>query len=326
MAETPLWEPSAERIEAANLTHFARRAIGHWKLGINNYPDFYRWSVSQPEQFWESLWDFAGVRASAKGGRVLWNGDKMPGARWFPEGRLNFAQNLLRRRDASTAIAFWGEDRVKRRVTHRELYDQVSRLAQALRTSGVRPGDRVVAFLPNMPEAVTAMLAAASIGASVSTCSPDFGVQGVLDRFGQIDPVILFAADGYYYNGKTINSMAKVAEIAGQIPSLQKVVIVPYVHRQHDLAGLANGVMLDELLAPHRQVDAIEAKAHVTVLIVFQSGSAPDANPVQASEPITSPPSRMRTRTAPWLRSYRSGCAARNASCSPSPRSAMPLT
>ena len=138
MAERPLWQPSEERIEEANLTRFARQAIRDWKLGLNDYPAFYRWTIEHPEQFWESLWRFASVRASAKGARVLVNGDRMPGARWYPEARLNFAENLLRRRDASTAIVFWGEDKVRRRLTHRELYEQVSRIAQGLRDLGVK--------------------------------------------------------------------------------------------------------------------------------------------------------------------------------------------
>jgi acetoacetyl-CoA synthetase len=249
MADRPLWQPDSERIEEANLTRFARQAIRDWKLGLNNYPAFYRWTIDRPEQFWESLWKFAAVRASVKGSRVLVNGDKMPGAQWYPDARLNYAENLLRRRDASTAIVFWGEDRVKRRVTHRELYEQVSRMARALRELGVKPGDRVAAYLPNMPEAVAAMLAAASVGATFSTCSPDFGVQGVLDRFGQIGPSILFAADGYYYNGKEIDSLERVREVAARLPSLKRVVIVPYVGGRPDVSGMANAQRLDEFVA-----------------------------------------------------------------------------
>jgi acetoacetyl-CoA synthetase len=249
MAETPLWEPSAQRIEAANLTRFARRAIRDWKLGINNYPDFYRWTVAHPEQFWDSLWEFTGVRASAKGGRVLANGDRMPGSHWYPEARLNFAENLLRRRDASIAMVFWGEDRVKRRITHHELHEQVSRLVQALRAAGVSPGGRVVALLPNMPEAVMAMLAAASIGATVSTCSPDFGVQGVLDRFGQIDPVVLFAADGYYYNGREVDCLGKIEEIAARLPSLKRIVVVPYLSGRPEIEAIPNAQHLEDFVS-----------------------------------------------------------------------------
>src|SRR5258708_21689819 len=224
MAERPHGKPGHERIEEANLTRFARQAIRDWTLGFNDYPAFYRWTIEHPEQFWDSLWKFASVRASAKGTRVLVNGERMPGARWYPETRLNFAENLLRRRDASTAMVFWGEDKVKRRLTHRELYEQVSRIAHALRALGVKPGDRVAAYLPNMPEAGSPMLAATSVGARGSTCSPDFGVRGVLDRFGQIAPTLLFAADGYYYNGTKLDSLQTVRDIAAGLPRLRRVV------------------------------------------------------------------------------------------------------
>src|SRR5258705_20938 len=249
MAERPLWKPGPERIEEANLTRFARQAIRDWKLGFNDYPAFYRWTIEHPEQFWDSLWKFASVRASTKGARVLVNGDRMPGARWYPEARLNFAENLLRRRDASTAMVFWGEDKVKRRLTHRELYEQVSRIAQGLRALGVKPGDRIAAYLPNMPEAVSTMLAAASVGATFSTCSPDFGVRGVLDRFGQIAPTVLFAADGYFYNGKQIDSLERVREVAAGLPSLRRVVVVPYVSERPDLARIPKAQRFEEFVA-----------------------------------------------------------------------------
>jgi acetoacetyl-CoA synthetase len=237
MVDEPLWRPSQERIEEANLTRFARQAIRDWKLGFNDYPAFYRWTTESPEQFWESVWKFSGVRSSAKGSRVLVDGHRMPGARWYPDAKLNFAENLLRRRDASTALVFWGENRVKRRLTHRELYDQVSRIARSLRALGVVPGDRVAAYLPNMPEAIAAMLAAASIGATFSTCSPDFGARGVLDRFGQIGPKVLFAAGGYFYNGKWIDTREKVKEISAGLPSLRRVVVVPYADRELNIPG-----------------------------------------------------------------------------------------
>jgi acetoacetyl-CoA synthetase len=251
MADKPLWRPSQERIEEANLTRFARQAIRDWKLGLNDYPAFYRWTVEHPEQFWESLWKFAGVRASVKGSRVLVDGERMPGARWYPEARLNFAENLLRRRDASEALIFWGENRVKRRVTQRELYDRVSRIADGLRALGVSPGDRVAVYLPNMPDAIAAMLAAASIGATLSTCSPDFGVRGVLDRFGQIDPVALFVADGYFYNGKQIDSLDKVREIVAGLPSVRRVVVVPYASERPDLSRVPRAQLLDDFIAGH---------------------------------------------------------------------------
>jgi len=249
MSDVPLWAPSPERIEKANLSRFARQAVRDWKLGCNDYPSFYRWTVERPEQFWDSLWKFAGVRSSVKGSRVLLDGGLMPGARWFPDARLNFAENQLRRRDASTALVFWGENRVRRRLTHRELYDQVARIAQGLRVLGVKPGDRVAAYLPNMPEAIAAMLAAASIGATFSTCSPDFGVRGVLDRFGQIAPSVLFAADGYFYNGKEIDSLGRLREIAAGLPSLRRIVVVPYVRDQPDLSLVPGAQGFEDFIA-----------------------------------------------------------------------------
>src|SRR5205809_7452761 len=275
MVETPLWTPSPERIEEANLTRFARQAIRDWKLGLNDYPAFYRWTLDDPEQFWDSLWRVASVRASREGARVLVNGDRMPGARWYPQARLNFAENLLRRRDASTAMVFWGEDKVKRRFTHRELYEQVSRVAQGLRDSGVKPGDRVAAYLPNLPEAVAAMLAATSIGATFSTCSPDFGVQGVLDRFGQIAPAVLFAADGYFYNGKEIDSLEKVREIATRLPSLKRVVVVPYVSDQPDVSAIPGAQRLEDFVAdrPANDIRFEQLPFDHPLYILFSSGT-----------------------------------------------------
>jgi acetoacetyl-CoA synthetase len=251
MADTPLWEPSQERIEEANVTRFARQAVRDWKLGFNDYPAFYRWTVEHPEQFWDSLWKFAGVRASTKGSRVVVDGDRMPGARWYPDAKLNFAENLLRKDDVSTALVFWGEDRVKRRLTHHDLRDGVSRLAQGLRALGVKPGDRVAAYLPNMPEAIAAMLASAAVGATFSTCSPDFGVRGVLDRFGQIAPKVLFAVDGYFYNGKRIDTLDKVREIAAGLPSLELVVVVSYLEDRADVTRIPGARCYEDFVAAY---------------------------------------------------------------------------
>jgi acetoacetyl-CoA synthetase len=275
MGDTPLWRPGQERIEEANLTRFARQAIRDWKLGINDYPAFYRWTAERPEQFWESVWKFAGVRSSAKGARVLVDGQRMPGARWYPDARLNFAENLLRRRDSSTALVFWGENRVRRRLSHADLYALVSRIAGGLRDLGVGPGDRVAAYLPNMPEAIAAMLAAASIGAAFSTCSPDFGVRGVLDRFGQIAPKALFAADGYFYNGKQIDSIGRVGEIAAGLPSLRRVVVVPYVGARPDVSPVPGAQVLDDFIAgqPDADVPFEQLPFDHPLYILFSSGT-----------------------------------------------------
>ncbi len=247
-SDKPLWEPSQARIESAAITRFARMAIADWGLRLNNYPAFYRWSIDHPEQLWRSVWKFCEVRGE-EGARTLVDGGKMPGARFFPDGRLNFAENLLRRRDEGDALVFWGEDKVKRQVSHRALYDQVSCLAQALDAAGVGPGDRVAGYLPNMPEAIAAMLATAALGAIWSSCSPDFGVQGVLDRFGQIEPKVLLAADGYWYNGKPVPVLDKVREIAERLPTVRQVIVVPYLEESPQVAGIRHARRLADFLA-----------------------------------------------------------------------------
>jgi acetoacetyl-CoA synthetase len=195
--------------------------------GKASFAELHRWSVESAADFWELMWRFGQVRGEP-GLRRLINPERMPGAKWFPEGRLNFAENLLRSRDATLAISFWGEDKVKRQLSRRQLYDLVSRLAQALRAEGVGKGDRVAGYLPNLPEAAAAMLATASIGAVWSSCSPDFGVQGVLDRFGQIEPKVLFVADRYLYGGKLFDLAPKNAEILARLPTVKKCVQASY--------------------------------------------------------------------------------------------------
>jgi acetoacetyl-CoA synthetase len=224
-----LWEPSAERKAQANLTRFIGDVNNRWQAGCSDHASLYAWSVREPEKFWQSVWSFCGVVGDIGAGPCLIDPDRMPGARWFPAARLNFAQNLLRRRDHDTAIVFWGENKVRRRVTYAQLHDQVSVTAQALRAMGIKPGDRVAAFMPNMPDTVVALLAATSIGAIWSSCSPDFGAQGVLDRFGQIEPKVLFCVDGYYYSGKTHDTLPRIAEIVRKLPTLEKVVVIPYL-------------------------------------------------------------------------------------------------
>ncbi|MBK5103412.1 MAG: acetoacetate--CoA ligase [Burkholderiales bacterium] len=270
-----LWEPSQARIAGANVTAFARAAIREWGLKFNTYPEFYRWTVDQPEQFWPSLWQYAAVKAATRGERVLVHGERMPGAQWFPDSRLNFAENLLRRRDRADAMVFWGEDKVEQRLSHAQLYAAVSRLAQALRQAGVQSGDRVAGYLPNLPETMMAMLASASIGAIWSSCSPDFGVQGVLDRFGQIEPKVLFVADGYWYNGKAIDALARVAEIAHRLPTLKRVVVVPYLGASPDVSAVPNAQRLAEFVAPYtaRDIEFAQLPFDHPLYIMYSSGT-----------------------------------------------------
>jgi len=250
--DRPLWQPSPTDIEHANLTRFMREATARYGIEIDDYAALWRWSVEQREQFWDAVWSFCGVIGDRGAGPVLEreSADRMPGARWFPGARLNFAENLLRRRDDGIALVFRGEDKAASRMTYAELYTAVSRVSQALIAAGVEPGDRVAAYMPNIPGTVVAMLAATSIGAVFSSCSPDFGVQGVLDRFGQIEPKVLFAADGCYYATKTIAVMDRVAEIAGRLPSVEHVVVMPYITARPDVSGIPRAVLLEDFVAP----------------------------------------------------------------------------
>jgi acetoacetyl-CoA synthetase len=224
-----LWQPSAKQISNSNLTRFMRQLNEHIGADLTQYAELYQWSIIYPDQFWANVWKFCGVRASKLWDEILIRPDEMPGARWFVGSELNFAENLLKRRDDKIALIFRGENGVRRTLTYAELYLQVAQLASALRKAGVQANDRVVGWMPNCPETIIAMLATTSIGAIWSSCSPDFGVHGVLDRFGQIAPKILFTVDGYYYNGKVFDVLEKVQELQQQLPSLERVVVVPFV-------------------------------------------------------------------------------------------------
>ena len=225
--------------------------------------------------FWTSVWDFCGVVSETRGDVAIRDGDRMPGASFFPDARLNFAENLLRRRDEADAIVFWGEASVRRRLTFRELYDQVASFAQALVALGIQPGDRIAGYLPNMPEAVIAMLGTASIGAVWSSCSPDFGVQGVVDRFGQIEPRVLVAADGYEYNGKTHDRRGRLGEILARLPSVDRLVVVPYASEAPSLDGLRDAVGWPTLLAqyPAQPIAFMSLPFNHPLYIVYSSGT-----------------------------------------------------
>ena len=272
---TPLWQPSPERVANSNLSAFIQEVNREHGLDLQSYADAHAWSIRELEAFWESVWCYSGVIAESQGSVILADGAKMPGAQFFPEARLNFAQNLLRRRDNHDAIVFWGEDKVKRRLSFAELYDAVSRLAQALKTEGVGQGDRVAGFMPNLPETVIAMLATTALGAVWSSCSPDFGVQGVLDRFGQIEPKVLFAPDGYYYNGKAHDSLTRVAEFTASLPSLQRVIVVPYIAEKPDISSLQGATLLDDFVAPYAAIDIDfrQVPFNAPLYIMYSSGT-----------------------------------------------------
>jgi acetoacetyl-CoA synthetase len=260
---------------AANLTAFARAAQPDARFPLSDYPALYRFSIEEPERFWRAFWRFAGVVGEGAEGPVLTDAGRMPGARWFPQARLSFAENLLRRRDAAPALIAWAEGRARREISHAALAAEVSRLAQALAGWGIGPGDRVAGLLPNLPEAVIAMLAATSLGALWSSCSPDFGTRGVVDRFGQIEPRVLFAVDGYAYGGKRFDTLARVAEIRRQIGSLERVVIAPSGPDAPDLAGIPGASLWDEAMAGFaaREPDFPRFPFDHPLYVLFSSGT-----------------------------------------------------
>jgi acetoacetyl-CoA synthetase len=237
-----LWKPSEARIKNSHMYRFMNFVNKKYQKKFTEYAPLYEWSVENIPEFWEAMWEFAEVKASKPYDEVVDNPNKMPGVKWFSGARLNFAENLLRYRDDHVALIFQGEDHETRKVTYAELYDEVARLAKALRESGVKPGDRVVGFVPNMPEAIFAMLAATSAGATWSSCSPDFGIKGVLDRFGQIKPKVLFTANGYWFKGKNLDSIERISNILTELPSIEKVVVVPYTEKEPDIRSIPNAV------------------------------------------------------------------------------------
>ena len=273
-ADRPLWQPNPQRIAAANLTAFMRDVAQSGGPRLVDYPALYRWSIERPEDFWRSVWDFCGV-IGTPGDTVLTNAGAMPGARWFPEARLNYAENLLRKNDNDVAIVFRGEDRINSKVSYRELHHEVSRLAQALRAAGIQPGDRIAGYMPNLPGTVIAMLAASSLGAVWSSCSPDFGVQGVVDRFGQIGPRILFAADGYFYNQRLIDNLPRLRDIMAQLPTVEKLVVVPYTCETPHISGLSRAVSVHDFMAPFkpRRIAFEPLPFDHPLFIMFSSGT-----------------------------------------------------
>ncbi|HZA92893.1 MAG TPA: AMP-binding protein, partial [Gemmatimonadales bacterium] len=261
-AEAPLWTPDPARVKSANLTAFISHIQQQKSAGseaVRDYASLYRWSIDHPDAFWPEVWRFCGVVAEDRPGRPPWDEvivglnrmappDPELGPRWFTGARLNFAENLLRHDDDQPAIVFWNEQGRQRVLSFAELGRHVRRLAGGLRHHGIVAGDRVAGFLPNMPEAVIAMLATASLGAIWSSCSPDFGVNGVIDRFGQIQPRVLFCADGYRYAGKEIDSLARVRDVRKRIPEIEHVVVVPYLRECPEIQEIEDAVLWEEWL------------------------------------------------------------------------------
>lgn len=271
----PIWEPDSKRIERANLSRFirfARESTGNEDL--NGPLPLYEFSIRAPERFWPLVWEFCGIRASGEHQPVLADANRMPGARWFPNVRLNFAQNLLRYRDERPAILFRNEWGTKREISYIELHAEVARVAHALKAAGVGVGDRVAGFMPNIPETVIAMLATTSLGATWSSCSPDFGIRGVVDRFGQIAPKVLFTADRYGYGGKSFDCLGKIRGVLDELPSVERLVVVPYSGEALGLDGLRGAISWPEFAGSDEQALNFEALPFDhPVYIMYSSGT-----------------------------------------------------
>src|SRR5690554_3335116 len=270
----PLWQPSAAVIELSPMHQFMQEVNKRYKLDLKDYSELFDWSVSNLEGFWDQVWDFGGVVGSKGSNRILENPNLMPGARWFPDAKFNFAKNLLRFRDTSLAVVSLREDRQRIALTYAQLYKQVAEVAAALKLAGVLPGDRVAGFTPNCHYALVAMLAATSLGAIWSSCSLDFGFNGVLDRFGQIQPKVLFATDGYLYNGKRINSLPLVAEIVDSLDDLQQAIVFPYLEANPNLSKIKKACLWDDFRVPEVQdIEFAQLPFNHPLYIMYSSGT-----------------------------------------------------
>ena len=269
----PLWKPSEDAIRHSAMTRLMGLAS---RRGLERLdPEgLHEWSVAEREAFWDLVWEDCGVISQRKGERICVDRDLMPGARWFPDARLNFAENLLRRRDDGEALVFRGEDGERRVLSFGELRDSALSFSAALRSFGIVAGDRIAAYVPNVPEAVIAMLGAASVGAIWSSCSPDFGVEGVVDRFGQIGPRILVCSDGYRYGGKEFDRRERVREVLAQLPSVERTIVIPHLRAQPDLGGIRGAELFSALLESHEPAERFESLPFDHPLyILYSSGT-----------------------------------------------------
>ena len=273
--KTPLWSPSEEWIKKANASRFIDSVNGKHDKKLKTFADLYQWSIENTPDFWARMWEFADIKSSRGYDQVVDDLKKMPGAKWFSGARLNFAENLLRYRDDRPAFIFRGETQKSARMTYRELYTAVARLARSLRQLGIKPGDRVAAYMPNMMETAIAMLAATSAGAAWSSCATDIGSQAALDRLGQIEPKVLFTVNGYYYKGKPFSSVANAAAVAKGIPSLKKVVVATYPDEKADLSQIPKSIRWEDFLSPELDpaLEFEQLPFDQPVYIMFSSGT-----------------------------------------------------
>ena len=247
---TILWKPSKDQINSSQLEAFRLQVNSRFNLKIENYSELHSWSISNINDFWKAIWGFMAIKCSSNYNQVVDDENKMPGAKWFDGLLFNFAENLLRIKSDKAAIIFQSENADSKIISYNELYDEVEKVASTLRKMGIKNGDRIVGIMPNLAETVIAMLATTSIGAIWSSCSPDFGTQGILDRFTQINPKIIFASDGYFYKGKSFDSLNKLKDLLNQLPSVRKVIITPFVRENPDISSINNSLVWNDFIDP----------------------------------------------------------------------------
>lgn len=270
----PLWTPSPECVSAAQLTQFTESVQAAWGFDAKgSYLALHRWSIEHPKEFWRSVWDFTHIEGEA-GDIVCDDPARLPGCQWFPRATLNYAENLLRFDDDVEALVEIDEGAARHSLTYRQLREEVAKLASWLDKQAIQPGDRVAGFMPNGIETVVAMLATTSLGGVWSSCSPDFGIQGAVDRFGQIAPRILFAADGYRYNGKACDSLERVARIADAIPAVEAVVVVPKLSKDPDISGIGQALLWEECMTgTTRPLQFVPRQFNDPLFILYSSGT-----------------------------------------------------
>uniref|UniRef100_UPI00214902C7 AMP-binding protein n=1 Tax=Endozoicomonas sp. SESOKO1 TaxID=2828742 RepID=UPI00214902C7 len=270
---TALWIPDQKTITSSNLQAFINHVKDVTGLLLEDYADLYQWSIEDRPAFWQQLAEFYRVQFHSQPSAVVIN-DSMPDAQWFPDSTLNYAEHLLQRKDNKTALIFNGENGRRRTLSYRQLYQSVAAAQQGLIAAGIKKGDRIAAFMPNCPETIILMLAATALGAIWSSCSPDFGIQGVLDRFGQIGPRLLLTADGYFYGGKTIDCMEKTGQIQQKIPSLETIVVVPFVNPEPDIGPLKHAVLWPDFCQPSNpSVSIVPVEFNHPLFIMYSSGT-----------------------------------------------------
>jgi acetoacetyl-CoA synthetase len=276
-AATPIWTPSAERARKCALARFSHYVLERFKAPVHDYASLHKWSVEFPEHFWSAVWDFCEVRCSRGAQQIVEEATRLPGARWFVGAQLNYAENLLHRGDADgdddIAVIFRNDRGERRELTWQQLRSEVARVADGLKQAGVQAGDRVAGLLPNIPEAVIAMLATTSIGAIWSSCSTDFGASAVIDRFGQITPRVLFAVDGCFHAGKTIDCQPTIATLCEQIPSIEQVVLVPYLDAEANARDVPHGVRFDSFGRTAQPLEFAQLPFQQPAFILYSSGT-----------------------------------------------------